>query len=247
MALKDLTTGEMALVTGMSLEQHGEAWAADPAYEKTRRQLAAVLPLLVAAAPEEQSAVEAAIIADGQRVDALHDRLVGGMHRLLEALELLAEPEEAATYAHLRLHVFPDGPRTQRSYADEALEARNAAGRLDDADRALLHAIPLPHGRTLNDPYEAWLQSCRDLEGVERRRLQLNVAAAAPAEHAPNLSDARNRWIRIVHALEASVAVDGETHPFLQAVRTYEEKAARRGRDEAAARTAPKKAEPTPA
>jgi hypothetical protein len=225
MAFKDVTTGEMALVTSMSLEEHADARAADPAYEKARRQLAALLPLLVAAAPEEQSAVEAAIVADGRRVDALHDRFVSGIHGLIESLELVAEAEDAAAYARLRLHLFPHGPRTRNSHADEAAEARNVPKHLDEADHALLRAIPLPNARTLHDAVDTWLQTSRDLESVERRRLPLSIAAAARVTH---LSDARNRWIRIAHALEAAVAVDGGTHPFLTAIRACEERAARR-------------------
>jgi hypothetical protein len=171
----------------------------------------------------------AALVQEGKALDVAHDGLVRGLIALFDASALL-DPERAHEYARLSEHVFPLGLRTtQRTYADEADEGRRAEGRLDDADRALLRALPLRDGRTAADVFAAWVASCAALDRFERKRL----AAEAPAGVTPaQMLDVRNRWIRAVHAFEAQVALSGGTHGLLDAIRAIEEKADHRGGSE---------------
>jgi hypothetical protein len=214
----------MALLTAMTLEEHGDDWDADPAYGSIRRQFEALLGELVPPPPAEQSPAEAKVVAESLEADARHDRYVGGIDRVLDGVALL-DPAHAAEYGRLRARLFPNGPRTQGSYAEEAATPRQVGAALDDADRALMRAIPLPGGRTLEHAFDDWMQACRDLESLERRRLDLRLTVAPKGTR---LVEARNRWIRLVHALDELVAINGGSHRLLGAVRTYEEKADRR-------------------
>jgi hypothetical protein len=226
MPLKNLSNAEMLLLTRVTLEEHRAAFDAG-GQTVVLRALEALLPDLEAIQARPGHDADGALAAEGAALDGEHDRLLRGLHTWLEVLETLLDAERAAEVARLRGRLFPDGlPMLQRTYTEEAANARAAAGRLDDADRALLRAATLPDGRTAHDVCEAWLRAGAALEQFERRRL---AASDDASDRAVRQFEVRNRWIRVIRALEGLVALAGATsHPLLDAVRIAEARADQR-------------------
>lgn len=231
MPLKNLYNDEMLVLTRLVLDELRATLDVNGAYRLVLGKFEEILPDLLAVQPPDNAAW-AAVFEDGRAADATHDRVLRGLFLVLEALEVLASEADAKRLADARGHLFPGGLRmTQRTYAEEAAEAQRAPLRVTADDQALLAAIRLPDGRSGQDLYEEWLESCRALERVERRRLTLD---AAQAEVVLRQIDVRNRWIRIVRNLESVVELAGaDGHAVLSAVSRYEAQA-----DERAARVA---------
>lgn len=203
MALKQLTTGEMlslsepwvspgpvrALLDGIA-----EARPVLPHVEAARRAL--LDTQFDPTQPELQKLSEQA-----GALDARHDAQVGGIHALLGALAQLAtDPARGEALLRLRDRLFPQGVSVvQHSYRDEAGQAELVEGRLTEADRALLRAVPVLSS-TLGDVVARWQHTARELGRVEDRRVALldeKRRGTRPAD----VVAARNQWIRAVNAL----------------------------------------------
>jgi hypothetical protein len=236
MALRSLSNGEMLLLTRLAFEDLKPAFEAEPAYAQILRVFGGLLPELTALQPTAARAHDPSLAEEGRRLDAEHDRLLRGLFHLLSALAEL-EPERTGDFQRLQSHLFPEGLRgVTRTYADQAADTRRVDGRIDEFDKTLLDAIPLPGGRTATDVFDAWVASGAALERFERRRI---AADTADGVSGVRLNDVRNRWIRTVHALEGLVNVMGRgAHPWLDAVRSVERRADGRA-GEAGADTVP--------
>jgi len=106
---------------------------------------------------------------------------------------------------------------TQRSYADEAGDARALPGRISAADHKQLAAIKLPTG-SLDKAVDAWTKAAKKLGALEDERVSLEakIGAASPARG--TLVDARNRFVRLARLLDATVEAHDVPAPVAQDV-----------------------------
>jgi hypothetical protein len=244
MNLKLLDNGEMHFVVSLAVGEE-RASLDVPAYELVLDGFDALLPELAAVLPKATSPVAAALVTEGKRLDADFDRYGRGIHATLDAVGSLLPAAQAARVTGARERLFPEGLRIlNTTYAEEGMEGTRAAGRLTDADRALLASFTLPDGTTLWQQVERWFAAAGALREYETRRLAAEQQDAAPAlRHI----DLRNRFIRIVRALETNAELKGDLqHPVLEAVRYYEARAAARATGAAVAVEPAPAAEPTP-
>ena len=141
-------------------------------------------------------------------VDILHDRKLRGAIGLLSSLaDLTDEPLKAASYLDLRDRLSPEGLRaTIKSYTEEAGAAKMLLGRLDESSRQLLATIATPDG-TLMDAVNAWTRAGRELGALESEKIALNQQLTSEGGKVRPLDvmKARNRWIRLAHALESNL------------------------------------------
>jgi hypothetical protein len=241
MNLKQMDNGEMHFVVNLATTEL-RASLDVPGYELVLDGFDALLPDLATVLPKPASPVAAALVGEGRRLDAEHDRYARGIDATLDAVGPLLPPALAARVTAVRGRLFPEGMRiVNATYAEEGMEGVRAAGRVTDADRALLGSITLPDGTTLWQATERWFDAAAALRDFEKRRLAAEQQdAAPPLRHI----DLRNRFIRIVRALETNADLKGEpNHPVLEAVRYYEARAAARASGGAATPVV----EPTPA
>jgi hypothetical protein len=207
MNLKDLSVPAMLKVSG--------AWT-DPAQ---RRSLLEQSPVGRALLPEIDAA-HAALVraeADADRQDALfeiqeeeaavdlvHDRKLRGAYYVLTGLaEVTDDEHERCALIAARDELSPLGlAEAQRTYRDEAREIEHVEQRLSAASRTLLQRIPAPGG-VLWASVEARFAAARRLAALEARRAELTGADAAAS-----VLHARNAWVQVVRALDASLAID---------------------------------------
>jgi hypothetical protein len=134
-----------------------------------------------------------------------------GAIKLLEALAELADnPDDARRYLELRDVLCPEGLKgTIKSYVDEAGAAKLLHGRLDESMKKQLGKIAIPGGKLL-DAVNDWTDSAEQLGALENEKSALMKLADAPEGRRPqDVIDARNRWIRVVSALETALAISG--------------------------------------
>lgn len=219
MALKNLSTATMLALSSQwldpkrgrkALEAHPRASAYVPDLEAVSHAL-----LATESAPEAGGSTKLAqLTEEGVQLDQRHDRKARGLNLVLTGLaELSDDPDEARGYLELRDLLLPEGVAvTQRSYRDEAGNTQIVEARLEQlpAARALLHAIPLPHGRTLDAAAVHWFETGRDLGKLEARRDVLLHERDASKATQPRVNpiDARNRWGRVTRALLAALDLD---------------------------------------
>jgi hypothetical protein len=208
MALKRLTTGEMAQLSTPWVSEGSEAREAILATP----ELAPLLPKLEAAhralhdsQPGQDNPRLAKLQEEAAAVDLRHDEVIRGVYWLLTALAWLAGAGEAAeALIRLRDFLFPDGlDTTQKSYREEAgavelLKTRIAG---DAGSKKQLKDIPLPKGSLWQSVEELFRVGAK-LGALENERAHL-VAAPGPSDGA-KLMAARNLWIRAVNALVAN-------------------------------------------
>ena len=205
MAYKNMNTSEMAAIsrhlTGPA-RLIVVALAMGPALLTDHE---AFLALQAAAAHPGDGRLEAAD-DKAQKADRLHDRLVRGGYGLLTALAELTDDEAlAARYLALRDRMYPGGPdMTQQSFLTESAAAEALKDRLTEDDWALLASIPLPQGGNLAEVARAWIAAGVALREAETERAALRQTLGGVTAAA--LNAARNRWIRAIHMMVASLA-----------------------------------------
>jgi hypothetical protein len=211
---------------------------------------AILLSRQVASPPGEVTAKITAIQVKQTALDARHDRKMRGSIKLLEALADLAdEPDDARRYLELRDVLCPDGLKgIIKSYVDEAGAATLLQGRLDDPKKKQLGKIAIPGGKLL-DVVNDWMASAEELGALESDKTALTKLAEAPEGRRPqDAIDARNRWIRVVAALETALAISGADEATVAAILApLQEAEAKAARRKATAGRAPATESPKPA
>ncbi len=188
----------------------------------------------VASPPGDIAATITAIQVKQTALDARHDRKMRGSIKLLEALADLADdPDDARHCLELRDVLCPEGVKgIIKSYIDEAGAATLLHGRLDDAKKKQLGKIAIPGGKLL-DAVNDWTASASQLGELESDKSALMKLAEAPEGRRPqDAIAARNRWIRVMSALETALAISGADEEtvarILAPLQEAEAKAARR-------------------
>jgi hypothetical protein len=202
MALKQFTTGEMITISEPWIRQGSpqrKALAALPELEPVLTKVEQAHEQLLATQPSP--AAQDARRGEADKTDARHDHLARASDTLMTGFTLAAETEaDAQSLANLHAVLLPNGLTiVQRSYREEAGEARMLHKRLTDEHRALLKDLPLPGKRNLLQLVEEWIAT-----GMELGRIEDARAAQQPAPEATTAADvvrARNTWIRAVNAL----------------------------------------------
>jgi hypothetical protein len=201
MALKQFTTGEMITIS--------EPWIRKGSPQrKTLTALPELEPVLakVEQAHEQLLATQPSPVAqdalrgEADKKDARHDRLARASDTLMTGFTLAAETEaDAQSLADLHAVLLPNGLTiVQRSYREEAGEARMLKKRLTDEHRALLKNLPLPGRRHMLQLVEEWIATGIELGKIEDERAAKQ--AAPQAVKAADVVRARNTWIRAVNA-----------------------------------------------
>jgi len=258
MALKDLTTEQMVLVSG--------AWL-DPKRDRANLEaLPKVKPLLVelgeAHAGLVTSSIEDTTLATELggiqkkqvELDRTHDRKARGSTKLLEAYaDLTDDPNEAAHYIALRDSLAPDGLRfITASYSDEAGNASLTKSRLTKDHNTALKKVPSPTG-SLHTSVHQWFGAGDQLGKLElsKAKLKATILAQPDEDPKPNELQARTQWIRIVngviHMIELSKLTAEKSRAIMAPLDAELAKPARREPAEAApeAAAAPE-ADPAP-
>lgn len=170
--------------------------------------------------------------------DVRHDTLVRSLDGRIES-ELLHVTDPAAVEAltRARIALFPTGLGIiNASYGAQAGEVQLRAKRVDDSVRATLGRLRTYDGRTCADLYDELQQVATEIGALEKLRAALGEEGAQIAKS----RDARNQWIRAIHAVAAMLALAGvDERPILGAIREAELEA-----DRAAARAAARKSGP---
>ena len=143
-------------------------------------------------------------------LDIPYDRALRGSYGLLSSLaDLTSDPSKAAAYIDLRDRLSPEGLRAiLKSYTEKAGAAKMLPGRLDETARELLASIATPDG-VLMDVVNAWTRTGRELGALEREKVALNqqLANEEGKVRPADVLKARNRWIRLAHALESNLEI----------------------------------------
>ncbi|MBI2378827.1 MAG: hypothetical protein HYV07_32835 [Deltaproteobacteria bacterium] len=147
----------------------------------------------------------ARVIAASEAADQVHDRKLRGSYGLLTVLAELADSSEVASdLIELRDRLMPQGLRgTHLSHVEEAVNAEAIRQLLDDETRVSLSKIPTVEGRTLGHEIEAWLAAAAELGHLTAQRVMLEHEDRDAAEARIERINAKNAWIRSVHALIA--------------------------------------------
>jgi len=143
-------------------------------------------------------------------IDIPYGRKLRGSFGLLSSLaDLTDDPSKAAAYLDLRDRLSPEGLRAiLKSYTEKAGAAKMLPGRLDESSRELLASIATPDGK-LMDAVKAWTRAGRELGALEREKVALNqqLANEEGKVRPADVVKARNRWIRLAHALESNLEI----------------------------------------
>lgn len=214
MALKRLTTGEMAHVSEDWVNPKSEAHQAILATP----ELAALIPRveaghkgLHATQPKVDDARLTKVQEKAAGFDLRHDEIVRGAYWLLTSLAWLAGAGETAeSLLRLRDFLFPDGLETiQKSYREESGAASLLETRLAGDAAMKKQAKDVPVFKTnLLHYIDELLRVAKALGVAEQERAQLAAAAAGQSDPQKVL-DARNKWIRAVNLVQA-VAADAD-------------------------------------
>jgi hypothetical protein len=155
--------------------------------------------------------------------DLRHDRKLRGIHQVLTALsELEDDAATAQAYVALRDLLFPSGLlMTKGTYAAEAGQVMLAHERLGQNPDATgkLKAIPMPGGKTLWAEVTAWLQAGQELAKLDaaRNKLEAEANTMPGGRSRAALQKARFRWMAVVNALVANLALDDSVDPHTEA------------------------------
>lgn len=214
MTLRFLSIGEMVTVSDRMLNPAQRCYQLMvklPPVAPLLPRLKTVHQFLFSMQPQSSAAAAAAQIKLLLGLDTDHDICVRGLIAFIQALQFqTSDPAEKEAWATLLQTLFPDGATViNRSYADEAGQAKLAAARLSDADKKRCKATQLttPTGK---ETLMAWVE--RYLASAEK----LGQAASANLvpEEGPSRADslrARNQWIRTVSAILAVLDLPTDT------------------------------------
>lgn len=202
MAYKDLNSKEMA---GLSRHWLGPArgvvmkLALGPALINDHEAF------LASESAKPDDGVLAAADARSHAADQVFDRLVrGGYYTLTGLSELADDPVLAARFLQVRDRLYPEGlSMTQLSFLSESAAAEAVYHRLAQSDLDLLAKIVLPGGGNLAQVVVAWAAAGVALREAEQERAALQLAKSVVFSSVQLA--ARNRWIRAVHMLVASL------------------------------------------
>lgn len=239
MALQDLATEEMVMVTGFWL---------DPEHQRPiLERLARVAPLLVDIANahskvvvfqnagKQESPELAELSAKTTALDAEHDRLTRGIHLLLLGLiETSDDPTLISRLSALYAELLPRGLGiNQQSYLVEAGDVTLRHQRLSTESKKLLAASLLRisgcNETSLGDLVSRWDRAATELGETEAKKIRVKGVAVSESSRGP----ARRAWIRIVafvlQALEMETSLtDAERRALLEPLRNAEARAAKR-------------------
>ena len=239
MAYKNLNSPEMAALSRHWLGPARpilEGLAMGPALIHDHEAFLALQAAAAEPDDDQLAAADAAVHA----ADFLHDRLLRGGYYVLTGLAELA-PDEAGAARCLgaRDRLYPGGlDMTRRTFLDQASAAEAVETRVTDDDRALFASVSLPGG-TLAEVVAAWRAAGETLREADHRRAVLRKTAGGVAPS--DLVAARNRWIRSVHMLVASLEYaeldDAARNRLLAALNEAEARADQRARRAATAPT----------
>lgn len=237
MAMRDLSVGQMLQVSKGWLEAESETLSSIDQVSGWMKPLRTAHTNLVKQDANRSAAVGVLgkVVAEQERSDGTHDRVLRGMWNVLTGLEMLAPELKVATgaFASLQTQLFPDGlSMTMASYPDEAAQADLARKRLSEASKALLE---LRVGdRTFDDLVDAWLAAAKAIGKLEDERNAIVGATEESKAVNVNLRDARNGWMKIVNLIQQNLEGLDETQlePAVRArllapLRRYEERAAK--------------------
>ena len=172
----------------------------------------------------------ARLAAEAAETDLRFDALVRGTHMLLTGLSSLLD--DGTALLTLRDALLPDGlALTQRTYGEEAGEARRLETRLDARARKELKALPVGKKDlcAIVEEIVALGKRLGEIEDERARRTQ------APADRV-DLLKARNEWVKTAGALAGLIELLGidaakETQilgPLRQAEKAAEQRSARK-------------------
>jgi hypothetical protein len=219
MALKRLTHAEMISLT--------ESWVREGTPERQLiESIPDIQPLLshvrlahraiLAAQPAMDMAQLSKLQQDAAENDVDHDDLVRGMIGSLSGFVYLTkDPDRRAALIKLRDTLFPLGlPLIQKSYREEGGQGAMLKARLTPEMKASLKSLRGPDG-TLLQALEQYFEKANRLREIE----DLKAGAADASGRTPaDMVMARNKWIRAINAVIATLElaeVDEETQAKL--------------------------------
>ncbi|APR87008.1 hypothetical protein A7982_12357 [Minicystis rosea] len=250
MAIKNLQTPEMLLISGTWLAQGSDVNAALLSVTElagSAPRLETVHTALLKAGQPVANKALAEIIDEEGRLDVRHDAIIRGAFGTLTALAELLGGSEGAAQIALRDFLLPEGLQSQlKSYAAEAGQAAALADRMTPEVRTKTDAVPIGSGPNAK-PLTVYLDELIGLGGklgeLEAKRATIENAAT----QAGALSKARLAWVRVVNALVANAELaelpaDKDALLF-DLLRSTEKKADERARESLAAARAKEAAE----
>lgn len=203
MALKRMTSGEMIHTTQTWVDakhRHhqllvsvAEVAVLMSHLEKAHKTLLTVQPTADPSAAGRARTIEA--------LDAQHDDLVRAIYALFQVqMYLTQQPSERELWQRLRDAVFPEGlVVVTRSYSDEAGQAALALARLSADDKKQLKAATIGKESMLG-LIERYGQVAQKLGEAA---IMLYTPTVNPSR--ADAAEARNQWIRVVHAVLAAI------------------------------------------
>lgn len=238
MALHELATGEMAVITKhwLGREYQRPIIQRFPRLAPFLDDLAEVhknVAVFQNSGKGEPSDV-ASLRVTTSRLDADHDRLARGIHHLLlGAVEIIDGEDDKARWEQLHKELFPQGLSiNQQRYLVQAGEVVLREQRLSDESRELLATTSFTHrGQTvsLQELLERWDAVAEKLGAAEAQKLRLQAGQGAESSRGP----ARRAWVSAVglflQVLEREKGLtDDERRELLEPLRNAEAKAAKR-------------------
>ncbi len=206
MALKHLSVAEMITIS--------DTWVTQESLERN----------ILASAPETEALLrhvdrshrdllktqthsDTALIALGKKatkLDSRHDDLTRGVHGFLNACCYFTEDEALRNrMLEARDTLFPAGLAIVKAgYREEAGSTMLMEERITPQLRELLTDLKIPSG-TLLDAVEALISTGRTLGEMEDKRAEMQANNSLPKQ--ADILAARNRWIRMTHALVAAL------------------------------------------
>jgi len=238
MALYELATGEMAVITLHWTSREYQR----PIIER-RPRLASFLEELEEVhrnvaifqnSGKGEPADVATLRTRTAALDAEHDRLSRGVHWLVQAgTDLVGDGNDRARWERLHSELFPQGLGiNQQRYLVQAGDAVLREERLSPESRELLAATSVSFaGRTttLEELVDRWGRVAKELGAVEAEKLRLQSGHAAESSRGP----ARRAWVSAVGLFLQLVErekglTDEERRTLLEPLRSAEAKAAKR-------------------
>jgi hypothetical protein len=139
-----------------------------------------------------------ALVQEALAVDAVHDSLVGSLHRYLSALSELSE--DGTRFSKLSAELFPEGVSgtTQVTYEGQAGYAKRLRARLTGDLKAQLSKIPAG-SKTLLELVNVWLDAGDRLAQLSQEQQRLKAATPEPTPG--SIQQVRLNWIQAMNAL----------------------------------------------
>lgn len=238
MALYELATGEMAVITLHWTSREFQR----PIIER-RARLAPFLEELeevhrnVAVfqnSGKGESSDVVTLRATTSQLDAQHDRLARCIHCLVQAgAELVDNGNDRARWDQLRQELFPQGLGiNQQRYLVQAGDAVLREERLSPQSRKLLATAAVSfegETTTLQELVERWGKVAKELGAAEAQKLRLQAGHTTESSRGP----ARRAWVSTVgfflQLIEREKGLtDDERRELLEPLRNAEAKAAKR-------------------